>query len=195
MIVTTAQLVSWILYYKYVILLPIAVVEGPIISVIGGFLAAEGHLTLWAVYLIVMLGDLIGDVLWYYLGYHYGHRFVKKSGARFGLTEERITKVKEKFHKHKNSILFLSKITNGLGLALVVLFTAGMSKIPFRRYMLINFFGQLIWSGVLLGIGYTFGNVLAQVQSVETKLMIFAGIIVVFFFVILYIRQLHKKVV
>lgn len=195
MIVTTSQLISWILYYKYIILLPIAIVEGPIISVTGGFLSAQGHLTLWMVYLIVMLGDLIGDVVWYYLGYHYGHAFVKKSGKRFAITEEKIAPVKEKFHKHTYSILFLSKITNGLGLAIVVLFTAGLSKIPFKKYMLINFSGQLIWSGVLIAIGYVFGNVLAQVQSVETKVMIFAGVIVVLFFIFLYVRQLHKKVI
>jgi membrane protein DedA with SNARE-associated domain len=195
MIFSIGTLIGWIGQYRYAILLPIAIVEGPIITVICGFLCAQGQLDLWIVYLIVMLGDLIGDVIWYYLGYHFGYDFVKKWGKRFGLTEEKIKEVKEKFHEHKHSILFLSKITNGLGLALVVLFTAGLSKIPFKRYMVVNFTGQLIWSGVLLAIGYEFGNVLNQIKNIGGKIALGIVIAGAFFLLITYIRQLHKKII
>jgi membrane protein DedA with SNARE-associated domain len=193
--ISIATLIGWIGQYRYLIILPIAIIEGPIITVICGFLCAQGQFDLLPIYLVVMLGDLIGDVLWYYLGYRFGYRFVQKYGGRFGLTEKKIEEVKEKFHEHKNSILFLSKITNGLGLALVVLFTAGLSKIPFKRYMVINFTGQLIWSGILLVIGYEFGNFLNQIKSIESKLLIGAAIVAVFVLIILYIKQLRKKII
>jgi membrane protein DedA with SNARE-associated domain len=178
-----------------VILLPIAVVEGPIISVICGILISQGQLNFWVVYLVVMLGDLIGDVIWYYLGYHFGYTFARKWGKRFGLTEEKISKVKEKFHTHTNFILFFSKITNGLGLALAVLFTAGLAKIPFKRYIAINIIGQCIWSGILLSIGYFFGSALNQIKSIEGKISIVIVVVLVAFLTITYIRRLHKKIV
>jgi membrane-associated protein len=195
MIFSIGTLIGWIGQYRYVILLPIAIVEGPIITIICGFLCAQGQLSWWIVYLIVMLGDLIGDVLWYYLGYRFGYDFVKKWGGRFGLTEKKITEVKEKFHEHKNSILFLSKITNGLGLALVVLFTAGLSKIPFKRYMLINVSGQLIWSGILLVTGYEFGNLLNQIKNIGGKVALGIVIAAACVLIITYVRQLQKKII
>ncbi len=195
MIFSMATLIGWIGTYRYVILLPIAIVEGPIITIICGFLCAQGQLELWIVYIIVILGDLIGDVVWYYIGYRYGYAFAKKWGERFGLTDQKIEQVKEKFHKHKHSILFLSKITNGLGLALVVLFTAGLSKIPFRRYMIINFTGQLVWSGILLVIGYEFGNALNKIDSIGGKITLGIGVAAAFVLIFVYIKQVHKKIV
>jgi len=52
---------SLLLTYKYLILIPLAVVEGPIITVIAGFLITLGYMNIFLVYLIVIAGDLAGD--------------------------------------------------------------------------------------------------------------------------------------
>jgi membrane-associated protein len=195
MIFSISQLIALVLQYRYLILLPIAIVEGPIITIICGFLISAGQLNLLLVYAIVMVGDLVGDILWYYLGYYYGHPFIKKHGERFGITEEKVAIVEKNFHTYKHPILFFSKITNGLGFALVVLFTAGLSKIPFRRYMLINAVGQFIWSGMLLTAGYFFGNVFIHTKSIQGKLFMVSLAIVFVFFIIKYILQLRKKII
>ena len=189
------HLVALLIQYRYLILLPIAIVEGPIVTIIAGFLCFQGHLSILPVYGIVILGDLIGDVLWYYVGYWYGYRFVKKYGKRFGLQEEKIHILEEKFHKYKHPILFFSKITNGLGFALAVLFTAGLVKIPFWRFMTINFFGQFIWSGALLAIGYFFGNVYSTVSSIQEKIGISVIVVILLIIGVKYIRQISTSVV
>ena len=194
MIFSNTQLIKLILDYRYLIILPIAIIEGPIITVICGFLVSAGQLNLYIVYLIVMLGDLIGDIGWYYLGYCYGHRFVKRFGKRFGITEEKISKAKEKFHNHKDSILFMSKLTNGLGLAVVVLFTAGLSKIPFRRYMVVNVVGEIIWSAMLLALGYFFGNIFLHSKSIQGKFLISIGAIILVFLGIKYLKVIRAKI-
>jgi len=85
---------------------------------------------------------------------HFGHRFVGRFGKYFGVTEDGVARMARLFHRYKYRILFLSKISNGLGLALVTLTTPPWSRIPFRIYMAVNLLGQLVWTGFLLGIGY-----------------------------------------
>jgi membrane-associated protein len=195
MVFSIAKITGWLLMYRYAVLLPIAIFEGPVITIIAGFLCSQGQFSVLVVYGIVILGDLIGDVVWYYIGYHYGHRFVKRFGGRFGLTEEKITKVQEKFHKYKNPILFFSKITNGFGFALAVLFTAGLSKIPFWRYITINFIGQFVWSGMLLAAGYFFGNAYNTFSSIQERIFLFVGVGIILFIIIKYVRRATKTVI
>ena len=40
---------------------PMAVIEGPIVTVIAAYLAKLGYMNIWAVYAVCVLGDLIGD--------------------------------------------------------------------------------------------------------------------------------------
>ena len=42
--------------------------------------------------------------------------------------------------------------------AVAVLMAAGAAKVPFKKYFLINFFGQFVWTGILMAVGYFLGN-------------------------------------
>lgn len=50
------------------ILAPLAVIEGPIVTVIAAWLASVGLLNLWEVLICVVLADLVGDSLLYLAG-------------------------------------------------------------------------------------------------------------------------------
>ncbi len=179
----------------YLIIVVLAIIEGPFLSLTSGALLFAGYFHFWPLYFSLMLGDLIGDVGWYTIGYWWGHRFVARFGQYFDLTEKHINKVKEIFHRHHEKILFFSKTTNGLGLALAILFTAGLSHIPFRRYLAINFMGQLIWSGLLIAIGYSFGNLYVTINSVIGKAFLVIVVVILLLGIIRLIRQLQRKII
>jgi membrane protein DedA with SNARE-associated domain len=48
--------------YGYVFLFLIAVGEGPIITIVGAFLASQGYFNVFAVYAVIASGDLTGDL-------------------------------------------------------------------------------------------------------------------------------------
>src|SRR3954464_8070499 len=106
-----------ILAYKYFLLLPIAVVEGPLVMMISGFFLKLGFLSFLPAYLLLVAGDFIGDILWYGVGYHFGHGFIKRFGKFFSINEKEVATIERLFHKHHNYILFISKITMGFGFA------------------------------------------------------------------------------
>lgn len=167
--------------YRYLLLVPFAVIEGPILSIYCGFLLHEGTLTLVPTYIALMAGDLIGDIGWYGVGYYFGYRFIRRFGKIFNVYEQDVKKVTDIFHRHKDTILLVSKLTTGFGFALATLITAGIVKIPFRRFLFLNFIGQFIWTAVLLVAGYFFGNVYSQIEGVFGKMSLVAGFIAVVF--------------
>ncbi len=185
-------LLQLLIQYKYVLMVPIALVEGPYLMMISGFLVRTGFLSFWPSYILLMIGDLLGDVVWYYLGYFYGYRFINRFGRYFNLDERSIKVVSKVFHRYHDAILIVSKITMGLGFAVVTLFTAGMVKIPFRKYIALNIFGQFIWTGLLMGIGYFLGNEYTTINNYIGKVSLIAFIIVVVVVFIGFGKQLKK---
>lgn len=160
-----AKLLSLFLVYKYPIIFLTTVVEGPIIMTMSGLLVRLGLADFWPIYITLMAGDLVGDTIWYWVGYHFAHPLASKFGKFFGLTHERIDKTKAIFQSHPKKILFLSKITMGFGLPLAALVVAGMSKISFKRYIISLFFGQIFFTGILISVGYFFGNLYQKINK------------------------------
>jgi len=161
-------------YLVYAIIIILACVEGPVLSMIFGVFIRLGLFPFWPVYFALMGGDLLGDAFWYHIGKYFGHAFVRKFGKYFSVTEENIAKLTAVFYKYKNSILFISKITTGFGFAIGTLITAGLAKIPFKRYILINFLGQFIWSGMLIAVGYYFSHLYIEFNNWLLRLSLFA---------------------
>lgn len=171
------------LLWAYLVIIIVAILEGPILSILLGIMIKLGYFPLIPTYIILMLGDLLGDVIWYGLGYFYGLPFVKRFGEYFDITPEKIKKVEAIFHHRKKSILIISKLTNGFGFAIVTLFTAGLVRIPFKTYFALNTLGQFMWTFLLVGAGYFFSDLYLTFDTVFARLSTIGlfGILVLMF--------------
>lgn len=197
---TLPDIAQWIItfgttheYLVYGAIVVIACAEGPWISLILGVLLSLGFFYFWPIYIALMVGDLIGDVVWYFIGRRYGHSFIGKHGHRFSITEVGVERMTRLFHTHKHVVLFLSKITNGLGFAIVTLMTAGMVRIPFGRYILVNMIGQLVWTGFLLAVGYFFSNLYITIDNVLGKVTLTVGLVILAYIGFRYFKKLKNK--
>ena len=182
-------------YLIYVVIFIVALLEGPILSVIMGIILRLNHFSFILVYLILIAGDLTGDVLWYYIGYRYGLSVITRLKKHFNITEERISRVKELFHNNTYKILFASKLTNGLGFAIPVLTTAGIVRIPFWKFLRTNLLGQILWSGGLLAVGYFYGGLYASIHSFLGRGSLVAATVFIGILLFRYIQQVRKKLV
>ncbi len=140
-----------------------------------------------------MAGDLIGDTIYYLIGYRYGHSFIRKFGKYVGVTEEKVAKATIIFNKHHEKILIVSKITNGFGLAIAVLITAGMTRLSFVRFFFFNLAGELVWAGLLLSGGYYFGTWYTQIDSWVGRISIGVGLVFVIVLFFQFNRYLSKR--
>jgi len=145
-----SPLVDFLIAHGSLLVLPLAVLEGPIVSVTAGFLSARGYLDwYWALSLLVC-GDLIGDVMWYWIG-RSGRTPLAGLGRRFmraGLSAE----LAHGLRRNATKMLLIGKWTHSIGA--LVLMGAGMMRLNLPKFMLVNLVGTVPKSGVLFGVGY-----------------------------------------
>lgn len=153
------SLVLLLTKYGYFILFPTAVVEGPIITIIAGFLVSLGIMNVFMVYAVVVAGDIVGDTGVYMIGRYGGALFSRY----FKKHTEKINKAKSYFEARQHKALIISKIFHGIGVT--GLFTAGMLHIPYKRYVMICFITTTIQSIVLITIGILFGHAYIQINK------------------------------
>ncbi len=193
----TGLLMALVAKYTYLIIAPAAMLLGPAVSLVAGILLRLDVIALIPTCLALAAGELGADVLWYWIGRRYGDSFVRHLGRYFGITENSIASATDLFNKHHDIIIFTSKLTAGLGFAMVILFTAGLSKVPFRRYMMLNIAGQFLWTAGLLSIGYFLGHIYLKIENTVEKIMLFALVALVLASLFGFSRYLrgsvHKK--
>ena len=96
-----------------------------------------------------------------------------------GITSERVQKLESHFDKHTVKTLVFGKWTQALGS--VVLVSAGVAKIPFKKFVIFNFLPTLPKSLVFVLIGYFFGYAYVQINHYINYGSIALGVIVFVF--------------
>jgi membrane protein DedA with SNARE-associated domain len=149
--------------YKYLVLFPLAILEGPIVTLTAGFLISVNYFNATITYVIILLGDSIGDALHYYAGNLLRHRKAISILNFLRVDERKLKLMKTHFEKHpKKSILF-SKFAPGVGGTIQVV--AGVAEMPFWQFMWLSIIGTIPKSLLLLTAGYLFGNNLKQIDN------------------------------
>lgn len=160
---------------------------------ICGFLVRTSVLSLWPAYIALVIGDFMADIIWYFLGSIGGLKIVNSKFGKFmGLNESKVELIRKYYHKYHSSILFISKLTTGFGFAPVVLFTAGLVKIPFKKYSILNFFGGFIWCGALMALGYTFSHLFITIQDAFGKVTLIGASLFLIILVFRIGKYFHK---
>ena len=163
MLFTLDQIIELFATYRYALIFPLAVLEGPIVTVIASFLASQGYFNLFAVYGIAVLGDLVGDSLYYAIGYFGRNGFINKYGKYIGVAPEQVALLENHFNRHPRKTLVVGKLTHAMGV--FVLVSAGGVRMPFGEYLLYNFLPTLAKSFIFLLVGYYFGTAFSQINS------------------------------
>lgn len=155
--------------------MPIAIIEGPIITVIAGFLASQGYFNIAVVYFVTVLGDLLGDLMYYAIG-RFGHRIARSRIGRFlGVKDNHLSDLKSHFDYHSGKTLLLGKLTHSLGM--VILTSAGMARMSVGTFLWYNLIGSIPKTLVLVLIGYYTGHALAQINSTMDNIFLVVGIV------------------
>jgi membrane-associated protein len=178
--------------YKYFILFPLAIVEGPIIAVIAGFLSTNGLLNPFIVFPVIVFGDIIGDSICYSLGRWGVPGFLKKIGYRFGLNPKRMDRARFLFDSNPITTISLSKIILGIGVTGI--YMAGNAKIPYYKFIRICLVTSMIQYIFYLGIGLLFGHAYIQIShylNYFASICIITVLAVILFY---FIKSMLKKI-
>jgi membrane protein DedA with SNARE-associated domain len=137
------------------------VLPGETAVVLGGVLASRHDVSLTALCLVVVVAAIVGDSVGYEVGKHYGDRVLgwgplRRHEARLGSARA--------FLRHRGGYaVFLGRWTAFLRAVMPGL--AGVSRMPYPRFLLYNAVGGVVWGVTFCLVGYLAGNSYRQVES------------------------------
>ena len=157
-------IVALLIQYKYLLLFPLVVIEGPVVALVAGFLVFLGHLSFWPTLAILVIGDLTSDAIYYTIG-RFGNqqRLVKKYGS--GLNSV--------WQEHPKKMMFFGKFAYGVSVPIIV--SAGVAKVPVGKFFLYALPATIFQYGGLLVISHYLGQSYQQAE----KYIFYVGIVVV----------------
>jgi membrane protein DedA with SNARE-associated domain len=148
--------------------------EGPIVA--AGVLAHEQVIRWWIALPVCLIGVLAGDTVLYWVGHHWGERILDWRAVRWVLSREREERLTAAYHRHGVKILFTAR--HIVGLRAAAFLTAGITKVPFWRFIVADTMAALIGVPVSFGIAFLFADqlerVLADVRHIERWLVLYA---------------------
>lgn len=189
---STAAISGLILQYGYVLFLLLATIEGPIVTIIAAFLASQGLLNVYIVYVLAILGDLISDAVYYYIGRSGHEKFLSKYGHYVGVTEERVRWAAKHFDNHLWKTIAFGKFTQAPILFIII--GAGMARVNFWKLMFVIFIVSLPKILILTSIGYFFGKSYALFSTyLDYYVYAFFGLIAVVLIAYILNKKFIKK--
>lgn len=187
---STAQL---IIEYRYLIMIPLAIVEGPIVAFVAGTLASLGYFNIYGLALFFFARDMGMDACYYALGYFGGRTgFARRLLRKIRVTEDHLEGVRLLWEHNPMSTMFIGKLSYGIGSTFVAV--AGMVKFRVTTFFKYGALVAILQYWTLLAIGYFFGssfggsisNILANIQYVIAGIGI---VITVYYFFSWRMRQ------
>jgi membrane protein DedA with SNARE-associated domain len=139
-------------WWSYLLLMLLAATEGPFSVLLGAAAASAGYLHPGYVYLAAVTGNLLGDTVWYLIGYSNKTENLHRFGRYVGVHPEHIDKLKVAIRAHATKLILLAKFS--ISLMIPTLVAAGLARVPFRRWFPMVFLIELLWTGLLVWIGY-----------------------------------------
>lgn len=196
MFISPTEVLAILEQYKYFVIFPIVIFEGPIITIISGFLIYLGVLNPYFTYALLIIGDLIGDSLYYSIGRFWGRSlWIKKLAPVLGFKENSVGTIENHFKKHLYKTLFIAKFSHGMGGTIQA--SSGMARVNFGQYLWINFVGITIKTLILLVIGFYLGESYIKIDGYLHYIAFFtislALLIILYFVSRKYVRNFVNK--
>jgi membrane protein DedA with SNARE-associated domain len=184
---TDPQVLVYIKTIGYPTMFALMVLEGPIITILGAFLASLGFFNIFLVFFLSVLGDIVGDMLLYSLGFYGGPKILSRAEKILHIGPETLAKLENLFIQHGKKTVFSVKSTTGL--CWITFIAAGTFKMRFRDFLFASFGGGIIWSTFLVVMGFFFGFAFEKINLY----LKYAGLLIFLFAVSAYLIILFYK--
>jgi len=150
------------------------------ILLLSGFLAAQDYIKPLPAFLVVYSGLLMTDFLLYSVGKRYGRRIVEHRKFQKIITNDRLTKLEEKFKKWGVLVVFFGR--HLLGLRAQIFLVAGVLKMSWKKFLMIDAVSALFTITLWCGLGYLGGN---QIQTLRKNIRNMEQIVIIFLAILL----------
>jgi membrane-associated protein len=141
-----------------------------------GLFAHQGIIGLPHIILVLIGASFLGNLFGYAIG-----KYVRIKRESFTLLqkvpESHIQKTEQFYQKYGSWAVVLSRFVPII--RTIAPFLAGVSKMPYRRFVALSLVGSLAWSSVVPIVGYAFGSYIniAHIGYISVGLMVLASVV------------------
>lgn len=148
--------------------------------VAAAYAGATGHLPIVVVIAAAAAGAILGDNLGFLIGRVGGLHLLRRYGRYVYLNERKLKVGRYLFQRHGGKAVFFGRFVAVL--RVFAAFLAGANRMPWRRFVLFNAAGGLVWA-ILMGLlGYALGASVQGPLGIATfalaALVVVGGVIV-----------------
>ncbi|MFZ5624654.1 MAG: DedA family protein [Gemmatimonadota bacterium] len=126
-------------------------VPGETMLITAAGLAEQGRLSLPLVFLIGAAAAILGDNCGFIIGRAGGRRVLTGWFPRL-LSPERVARVDGFFQRYGAGAVFLARFISGV--RVIAAIVAGSSTMAWRRFLIANGLGGIVWAAVVCAVGY-----------------------------------------
>jgi membrane protein DedA with SNARE-associated domain len=124
------------------------------------YAGSTGRLSIVSVLLAAAGGAIAGDNIGFWIGRTLGYRWVVRHQSLLRLTSRRLKIGQYLFQRHGGKVVFFGRFISLLRAFAALL--AGLNRMAWRRFLLFNMLGGIIWAAAYGGGAYAFGDALAN---------------------------------
>ena len=159
------QLTQLILEYRWWILIPLSIIEAPVVAFVAGTLAALGYFNIYVLLLFFFARDMVMDAFYYALGYYGGKTAIaQKMLRKIGVAESHLEDIRKLWVKHPGKTMFFGKLSYGIAASFIAF--AGTVHMPLKKFFGWGAVVAIAQFGVFLGLGYFFGKSLGDTKNI-----------------------------
>ena len=146
-------------------------VPGEAILIAAAVYAGAGRLNIVAVAVIAFAAATAGDNVGFAIGRFGGRPLVLRLGRYVGITNERLDKAEQWFHRHGGKVVTIARFVEGLRQANGIV--AGVTRMAWLRFLAYNVLGAALWVGVWTTVGEISGSHIDTVYSIVSRVFLY----------------------
>jgi membrane protein DedA with SNARE-associated domain len=122
-------------------------------------------------------GAIIGDNIGFWLGREFGYWLLLRYGRRIGLTERKIKLGQYLFMRHGGKVVFWGRFVAVL--RALAAFLAGANRMDWRRFLLCNAAGGIVWATVYGLSAYYLGQEVHRVAAPVRTIVLMLALVAI----------------
>ena len=181
------ELFNFIVSYGYPAVYVGSIFDGEVVILLASFFAHAGYLSIPKLFVVVFAGAMTGDITWFLLGRYKGQQIIKRFPRFYKFAKESSSFALQKPLLVSFAVRFL------YGFKHTVAFSLGlMTDLPFKKFLLADLAGALVWVTAVGGTCYFFADLIERYIGRIRKYEL--GVLVVVILAVIIVNLIAKFV-
>jgi len=165
------------------------VLPGETAVIVAGVVASQGHINIDILCVLVVVAAIVGDSVGYAIGHRYGEKLLTLPVIRHRRVA--LERALEGLRRRGPIYVFVGRFTAFLRAVMPGL--AGMSRMHYRRFLVANALGGIIWGVGFTLLGYFAGGALTKIEKYASWAGIGILVLLIAVVVTLHLRRKRRE--